>query len=224
MSILTYSERAAHWEWCREYIDREAIYRVDADHPPLVPMDGKSKYTLGYYLRRATLNAEFAHRLGLLFWDQFADKYKQQPFQIAAPEPGGPSIACAIQATATRLGVPLNVFGVRREAKAFGIDNWMDGRVVPGLPVVVVDDIAASAPFALRASIRIRQKLGLELHSHWFTVVNKVGPGIRQVNSHTRNYLDGQLVSLFHHGNFCRDAADYAIRHGKRQCWTGIVK
>lgn len=224
MSLLTYKERAEHWEWMRAFIDREAIYRVDDTHPALPPMDGKSRYTLGYYLRRATLDAEFAHRLGLLFWDEFAHRYRQQPFQVCAAEPSGPPIACAIQAAATRLGVPLNVFTARREAKGFGLDNWFDGRIIPGLPVVMVDDIAASAPFLLRASIRVQQKLALPLHSHWFTVVAKVGPGIRQVNSHTRNYLDGALVSLFTHANFCRDAADYAIRYGQPQCWSGVVK
>jgi hypothetical protein len=26
--ILTYDKRQAYWNWCREFIDREAIYRV----------------------------------------------------------------------------------------------------------------------------------------------------------------------------------------------------
>jgi hypothetical protein len=27
--ILTYDKRQAYWNWCREFIDREAIYRAD---------------------------------------------------------------------------------------------------------------------------------------------------------------------------------------------------
>ena len=27
--ILTYDQRQAYWNWCREFIDREAIYRAD---------------------------------------------------------------------------------------------------------------------------------------------------------------------------------------------------
>jgi hypothetical protein len=30
VTILTYAERQRLWNWCREFIDREAIYRVDA--------------------------------------------------------------------------------------------------------------------------------------------------------------------------------------------------
>lgn len=224
MSILTYQERASHWSWCREFIDREAIYRVDEDHPRLPPMDGKSTYSMGFYLRRATLDAQFAHKLGLLFWDEFAHRYKQQPFQVCAAEPSGPPIGCAIAAAAADLKVPLNLFTARREAKAFGLDNWFDGKVLPGVPVVMVDDIASSAPFLLRASIRVQQKLQLPLHSHWFTVVNKAGPFYKKQYQHTQNWLDGQLVSLFTLANFARDAADYAIRYGKRQQWAGVVK
>jgi hypothetical protein len=33
--ILTYDQRQAHWNWCREFIDREAIYRVDDTHPEI---------------------------------------------------------------------------------------------------------------------------------------------------------------------------------------------
>jgi hypothetical protein len=33
VTILTYAERQRYWNWCREFIDREAIYRADDTHP-----------------------------------------------------------------------------------------------------------------------------------------------------------------------------------------------
>jgi hypothetical protein len=79
VTILTYAERQAHWEWCREFIDREAIYRVDDTHPMLPGKNPKGRYTFQYYLRRATFNPHFAHALGLLFWDHFLPVYWPPP-------------------------------------------------------------------------------------------------------------------------------------------------
>lgn len=221
--ILTYSQRQAHWNWCREFIDREAIYRVDDTHPQLLGKDPKGNYTFQFYLRRATFNPHFAYALGLLFWDHFATLHHHHPFQLCAPEPSGPPIGAAIQATATMLGIRINVFQARREAKSFGLDNWFNGRVLPDLPVLMVEDIAASAPFMLRAAIRVQQKLKLPLHQNYFTVVNKVGAGFKKENQHTENYLDGQLIALFTFNNFCKNAEEFAWKHGRKQNWTGIV-
>lgn len=219
--LLSYAERQLHWSWCREYIDRECIYRVDKDHPP-IPGKAGGTYVWQFYLRRATFNPEFAHKLGLLFWDHFLPVYLQQPFQVAACEPSGPPIGSAIQATATKIGVPLNLFLVRREPK-FGTDSWFDGQALR-LPVLIVDDVAASSPFMLNASARIQAKLGLPLHYNYFAIVDKVGRGFGKNAQHTESYLDGQLISLFTMNNFCRDVGQFRDRYGEGPRWTGIVK
>lgn len=222
--ILTYAERQQHWDWCREYIDREVIYRVDDNHPPLPGKLRGHIYSWQLYLRRATYNPEFARRIGLLFWDHFLPVYRQQSFQIAACEPSGPPIGSAIQAEATRLGIPLNLFIVRREHKSFGTDNWFDGRVLPELPVLIVDDIAASAPYMANASVRIQVKLRLPLYRNYFTIVNKVGRGFPKQSQHTEIYLDSQLIALFTMNNFCRDVEQFRNRYGEEPQWSGIVK
>jgi len=221
--ILTYDRRQALWEWCRNFIDCEAIYRVDDTHPQLIGKNPKGKYTFQFYLRRATFNPHFARAVGLLFWDHFGEIYRNQMFQICTPEPSGPPIGAAIQSVGTLLGIKVNVFQARREPKSFGLDNWFNGKVLPGVPVLMVEDIAASAPFLLRAAIRVQQKLKLPLHQNYFTIVNKVGPYFRKENQHTENYLDGQLVALFTFLNFAKNAEDFAWKHGRKQNWTGIV-
>jgi hypothetical protein len=40
LNVLSYQDRQAHWHWWREYIDRQCIYRVDDDHPPIPSSDG----------------------------------------------------------------------------------------------------------------------------------------------------------------------------------------
>jgi len=221
--ILTYDKRQALWEWCRNFIDTEAIYRVDETHPMLPGKNPKGRYTFQFYLRRATFNPQFAHNVGLLFWDHFAEIYRNQTFQICTPEPSGPPIGAAIQAAANVLGIKVNVFSARREPKSFGLDNWFNGIVLPGVPVLMVEDIAASAPFMLRAAVRVQQKLKLPLHRNYFTLVNKVGGYFNKENQHTENYLDGQLIALFTFNNFSRNAEDFTFRHGHKQNWTGLV-
>lgn len=216
--MLTYAKRQELWGFCRDLIDREVIYRADDTHPEIPGKAPGSMYGWQFYLRRATYNPHFAHALGQLFWDHFSPIYQQAPFQICACHPSGPPIAAAIQAAH-----PVNVFYARREPKSFGFDNWFDGRVTVD-PVLMVDDIAASAPYMAQAAARVRQKLKLPLHYQYFAVVNKVGRRVAKHAQHTESYLDGQLIALFNLNNFHLRAADYSARYGQRPNWSGLVK
>ena len=219
--ILTYAQRQAYWNWCRDFIDREVIYRADDTHPE-IPGKAGGTYVWQFYLRRATFNPQFAHAIGALFWDQFAARYAQQPFQICAPEPSAPPIAAAIAATASDLNIPLNVFQARREPKSFGFDNWFDGKANK-LPVLMVEDVAASAPFMLHAALRVQQKLKLPLYHQYFALVNKVGRGVAKNAQHTENLLSGQLVALFNLNNFHKRAVEYREHYGAPPKWSGLV-
>jgi hypothetical protein len=221
--LLSYQERQQHWNWCREYIDRECVYRVDENHPPIPSKAPGGTYVWQFYLRRATFNPGFARRLGLLFWDHFLPVYLQQPFQVCACEPSGFPIGSTIQATATKLGVSLNLFFVRRSPK-FGTDSWFDGCALPNLPVLLVDDVAASSPFLLWSSARVQAKLNLPLHYNYFTICNKVGRGFSKEAQHTDSYLDSQLISLFTMNNFCRDVASFREAYGEDPKWSGVIK
>lgn len=224
MSILSYGDRQKHWEWCREYIDREAVYRHDSNHPKIPAKAQGQEYSWQFYFRRATYNPQFSHRISLLFWDHFYPVYKQQPFQVCAVQPSGPPIGSAIQLGATALKLPLTLFSVRREPKHFGMDNWFEGRIRSDLPVLLVDDAAASTEYMREASARIRFKLKLPLHRNYFVIANKVGRGFSKQSQHTENYLDNELVALFTMNNFCKSAEEFKSRYGCDPTWTGITK
>lgn len=223
MSILTYEQRQKHWHWCREYIDREAIYRADENHPVIPSKFPGGTYHWQFYLRRATFNPHFSHRLGLLFWDHFFPIYEQKPFQICACTPSGPPIGLTIVAVGRRLGVSVNLIVARREPKAFGIDNWFDGRPTRE-PVLMVDDAAASAPYLLQASGRVQHKFGLELHKNYFTIMNKVGRNVIKDAQHTESYLNNELVALFTLNNFCLTSKEFKQMYGHEPRWSGLVK
>lgn len=226
---LSPAEWREHWEWCREYIDREVVYRAGPreggeTHPPIPSKKPGGMYVWQFYLRRATYNSEFAHRLGLLFWDHFGPIYKRAPFQICACWPSGAPIGMAIVMAAYDMGVPINLFMARREPKHIGMDNWFDGHVELNLPVLMVDDAAASTEYMKVASARVQAKLRLPLHRCCFTVVNKVGFGFSKDAQHTENYLDNMLVSFFNMNNFCHTVRAFRERYGEEPKWTGIVQ
>jgi orotate phosphoribosyltransferase len=201
---------------------REVIFRADEARPP-VPGKTGGVYIWQFYLRRATLNPEFSNKLGLLFWDHFASVFEQQPFQVCACLPSAVPIGMAILGAARKLGLRLNVFLARREAKDYGFGNWFEGYVLPDLLVLLVDDLAASADHMLLAASRIPLMLGLVLHRNYFAVINKVGNRANKACQHTGNYLNNELVSFYTLNNFCLTATDFHDKYGTPAAWTGIV-
>ncbi len=92
------------------------------------------------------------------------------------------------------------------------------------MPVLMVDDLAASAPFLLLAAARVQHKLRLPLHYLCFTIVNKVGRGFNKTNQHTENLLNNELVSLFTVNNFCRSVEQFRERYGEQPKWKGVLR
>jgi hypothetical protein len=220
---MSYEQRQECWEWCREYIDRECIYRADEENLPIPARAPGGTYVWQVYLRRATFHPVFARKVGFMFWDHFKPVFEQQPFQICACAPSGPPIAIAVQQEARRLGIEVNLFIARREPKSFGIDNWFDG-AANDLPVLLLDDVAASAEFLRNASARVQQKLGLPLHRNYFTLTNKVGRNFPKAGQYTENYLDNELISFFTMNNFCLTVGAFKEKYGHPPKWSGMVK
>src|SRR5262245_6144955 len=100
-------------EWCRGFIDHYCIFRSPPGQPLLT-----SKYagrnTWQFYFPIATLNQEFARRIGKLFWDRYAARFAKQPFQLAGCESGGVPLVCALQAAAQAFRVPVHVFEAKK--------------------------------------------------------------------------------------------------------------
>lgn len=218
---MTYEERAEMLEWCRVFIDKECMYRIDENHPPIPSKAGGITHGWQLYMRRATMDAEFSARIGLLFWDRFQVEFERQPFQICSCLPSGPPIGMAIQAAATKLGITINHMMVRREPKT-GLDNWLDG-VALKMPIMLMDDVAASTNHIRLASARVQMKLHLPLHTHYFAIINKVGARMNKNSSHTENYINGELVTLFTMDSFCGTSAQFKVRYGCAPKWTGYV-
>lgn len=163
-------------DWLYDYINHNCIYRVKPDEeplPPLHPSHAPDGYTWLILSRRGLLNGKFLNFVGLLFWDQLEDKYKEKPFQIAGLETACIPIMSAIAMTAPTFGIEdLNCFYVRKKEKEYGLKQRFEGFIEPDKPVLVVDDFYNSRSTFLVVKHFIEQE-GLELHENAFAIINK---------------------------------------------------
>jgi orotate phosphoribosyltransferase len=151
-------------EWCRSFIDHRCILR--SPERLLIGKNGELN-TWQFYMPIALLNQQFQQRIGRLFWERYLDKFRMRPFQVCGIESGGVPLIAAIQNTAYKAGVKVNVFSVKKKAKTYGLLNWFEGMVLD-LPVLLVDDIIGSGESMMAAASHLTRQ---ELFPEVFAVV-----------------------------------------------------
>ena len=164
--------KAHMYQWLRDYINHKCFYRVKPGEPLL---DGKlpnSKYVWQIYMRRGLFNPTFMNYVGILFWEKFADRYRQQPFQVTGLETGSTPILTAIAMTAHLYEINVNVFSTRAERKKYGLLNRFEGIVNYNLPVVIVDDLCNSKSTIFRCK-KYCEMEDLEIYDPGFVILNK---------------------------------------------------
>lgn len=159
-------DHSEDWEWCRQFIDHHCVLRTD--RPLLIGPDG-SLNTWQFYMPVATLNPQFMARIAAQFWHRFGGNFDTKPFQIAGAESGGVPVLNALQWFARNQGRDVNVFEVRKKAKAYGLKNWFEGRVLEGVPVMIVDDITASMRTLHTVAGRVRA-VKLQVYPYAFAI------------------------------------------------------
>lgn len=105
-----------------------------------------------YYIdaRLTTLSGEgqlLIGRLGL----HTLDAHRWTPASIGGLTLGADPVACAVAHAAAAAGRALDAFTVRKEAKAHGTGRLIEGNLVEGMDVVVVEDVVTTGESALRA-------------------------------------------------------------------------
>jgi orotate phosphoribosyltransferase len=71
---------------------------------------------------------------------------------------GADPIACAVAYYSQGRAHPIAAFTVRKEAKAHGMQRWIEGAVAPKSRVAVVEDVVTSGESTLRAIARCREE------------------------------------------------------------------
>ena len=98
--------------------------------------------------------AELAGRLG------YGALREHEPAAVGGLTSGADPLVCAISAAAWTAGRRWNGFFVRKEAKKYGLQNWIEGPFIEeGTPVAIVDDTLTTGGSVIDA-IRKARKAG----------------------------------------------------------------
>ena len=207
-------ERADLLEECRGYIDRHCIFRSPNSSQLLVSKDGGLN-AWQFYLPVATLNQGFALTISHLFWDEFRERFERQPFQLCGCEAGGVWLVSQLMLSAHAAGFFVNAFMAKKEAKSYGLKNWLEGVALPDLPVLLVDDVVASGKTLTTHADRLAS-FGLKLYPQAFAIVAcKQRPPIE---------IKSQGISvkvLFEPDDFCFTEKAYFDKYGKPSEFLG---
>lgn len=156
-------------------------------------------------------------RAGALFWRDYAQEFKRQPFQLCGCETGGVQIVCALQSIAYRAGINVNVFGVKKARKTYGLKNWFEGVIQPGLPILLVDDVIGGL-ITMRAKAKLMLELELPLAGAFAIAACKPNRSAELVVN--GNYLF-DVHTFFRPKDFTPKYAAYVARYGRQPQFTG---
>jgi len=158
----------------RDYINDRCIKRVPPNSRELTQMDEPGRfYEWQFYLRAAVLRPDHLNFIAQYFWGLYRERFMQRPFQIAGLESAATPILTSILLTAqAATGRGINAFLVRKERKAFGLRNIIEG-IPNDEPVVLIDDFTSPQHITTWNAIRAIIAEKLELYGAGFVVVYK---------------------------------------------------
>jgi orotate phosphoribosyltransferase len=128
---------------------------------------------------------------------------------VGGPTMGADPLAAAVCYHSARTSRPLSWFSVRKTAKAHGARRWLEGSVVAGDAVVVVEDVITSGT-ALVDAVRKCGEEGLRVLGAVVLVDREEDDG--------RARVEAALASLgaTFHALFTRTELEYAWRTGRQ--------
>jgi len=115
-----------------------------------------------FYLdaRLVTLSAPGAYLTARIMLDMIC---KDQPDAIGGPTLGADPMVGAIASLSHQAGRPINTFIIRKQPKAHGKQQQVEGPLLPeGGSVVIIDDVATTGK-AFVESIEVLQKMNIKI-------------------------------------------------------------
>jgi hypothetical protein len=111
------------------------------------------------------------------------DELPEHEFQIAGLETASVPMMSWMQSYyLVRTGKSLNAFGVRKERKAYGLCQYINGICLKDVPVLLVDDLVASRRSTSRAEQIITKECGNVVLPDDLAIVNKNGvDGVKSI-------------------------------------------
>ena len=145
--------------------------------------------------KTVSLDAEGSYWIGRLF-RRIIDDLAPTAGAVGGLTLGADPIATAVAVASYQAARPLHAFIVRKEPKGHGTGQWLEqpGRLAPGAPVVIVEDVVTTGASTLRAIERARGA-GFEV-AHVVALVDRLEGGREAVEAHA------PLTTLFTRKDF----------------------
>ena len=207
-------------EWCRAFIDHHCIFRAPPGELAITAQDG-GVAAWQFYLPIAILNQEFARAVGRLFWLRYAEQFQREPFQLCGCESGGSLLVSVLQSRSFNVR-PVNAFMIKKAATTYGLKNWLEGVVLPDMPVLLVDDVVGSGKTLTR-------------RAQWLTCRGKEGAGLNVIGAFAiasckqdEPTIDAgdrihKVETLFKPSDFARLHEEYVRKYNKQPEFHGTV-
>jgi orotate phosphoribosyltransferase len=202
------------WELVRAFINDRCIHRVPPASKEIIAYENSSHYyEWQFYLREVCLEPVCLSLFAETFWRNFADRFKAKPFQIATVEQAGvPLLTSALLAGMVRR-IPVHAFTIRKDYKAYGIGNIIEGRPL-NLPVLFIDDLTSPTHNTFWHFVRVLKRFGLAVYPWACVLVRK------QRRNEPREIITSfgpvMVESLFCLDDFNMTLADYQ-RYGNEK-------
>jgi hypothetical protein len=197
-------------EWCRAFIDHHCVFRSPSGNA-LLTAKGGGLNSWQFYMPIAALDQQFAHRIAQMFWELFKDAL---PFQICACESGGVPLLSALQAL-----VSVNGLVIKKQDKAYGLKNRLEGVAYTDLPVMLIDDIIGGGETLTNQATKLVE-LGLTLYPEAFCIaaVKKKGPITIKVGEQ-----EIAVKTFYGPDDFARTYGGYVAKYGKEPQFQGTI-
>ena len=159
------------YEYCKNFIDKLCIWR--SKHGERLPAKNPyHAYTWMFYLRRGLFDKDFLESIAEMFIYKVEREIGHFNFQLAGMETAATPMITGIPLVCRNYGIEIESFSIRKEAKEYGLRNWIEGIPNMDLPVMLVDDLCNSQNSLLKA-YHIIERHNLSALGTSFTIVNK---------------------------------------------------
>lgn len=103
--------------------------------------------------RQTALHPEGATLLGEIFFDEIL-KFPQKITAVGGPTLGADPLVTSISIESYRRNQPIPAFIIRKETKAHGAQNWIEGlkNLTPGMNVAIIEDVITTGESSLKAA------------------------------------------------------------------------
>jgi len=159
-------------EKLRSFINERCIRRVPCTSKEMPSIVRGEFYWWQFYLREAVLVPQHLVFIAEQFWEIYVPRFREKPFQLAGVEQASVPILTALLLVGANKGLPVHAFTIRKEHKAYGIGNIIEGRPI-NLPVVFIDDLTSPEHNTFWHATRVLARAGLKFCPWAFVLVRK---------------------------------------------------